>query len=403
MNNKLNKHEINISRWDFIRNVTKQELKELGYAHSTRGWYECKTCKTKKHIAKTDFKKCVTVCDNGCHGGTSHPSKVILGVDDVATTEPHLVKYFVNQGDAQKYRRGSNKRVELKCPNCNHKKFMTVDKLVNRGFSCPFCSDGFTYPEKLMSSLLLTLGVQYKAQLSFDNGLHRYDFYVPTLNLIIETHGRQHYEESRRKGERTRTLKEEQENDKYKRKLALTNGIEHYVVIDCSETSLSYIKNNIIQSKLSNLFNLEEVDWSEIGIKCESSLVIEVIDYYNKYKCSPVKIASYFKLSKNTVRNYIKRGEELGLCKYEGVNYGKPVVMIVNRDISDFEKSIIDMANKLQLSRTTFGRMINGNSVFVNHQEAKFYLLESELWERDKHLYSDPQGLLKLHRGEVNE
>lgn len=403
MSNKLNKHEINLSRWEFIRNVTKQELLDLGYKKSTRGWYKCKTCKTEKHISKADFKKYITVCDNGCHGGTAHPSKVIIGIDDVATTNPQLVKYFTNEEDTRKYRSGSNKKVELKCPNCNCKKFMTIDKLVNRGFSCPCCSDGFAYPEKLMSSLLLTLGIEYKAQFSFDNGLHKYDFYIPALNLIVETHGRQHYEESRRKGERVRTLEEEQENDRYKRDLALAKGIEHYIVIDCSETSLSYIKNNIIQSELNILFNLNEVDWFEVGRRCESSLVIEVIDYYNKHKCSPVKIASQFNLAKNTVRNYIKRGEELGLCKYEGVNYGKPIIMIVNKSVSSVEKSIIDMANKLQISRTTFRRMIHGDSVFVNHQEMKFYLLDSELWERDKHLYSDPHVLLRLNRGEVNE
>lgn len=394
MTQKIDKHEINLSRWEFIRNVTRQELIDLGYSRSTRGWYKCKVCETMKHISKADFKKYTTVCDNGCHGASLQPSKVVIGVDDVATTNPQLIKYFVNEEDTKKHRTHSNKKVELKCPNCNHKKFMTVDKLVSRGFSCPVCSDGFSYPEKLMSSLLLTLKVDYKAQFSFDGGLHKYDFYLPKFNTIIETHGRQHYEHSRRKGERVKTLEEEQENDRLKMKNALYEGIDKYIIIDCSESTLSYIKENIIKSELSDILNLNEVDWVEVGKRCETSLVFEVINYYNEYKCSPTKIASHFNLAKNTIRNYIARGEELGLCKYEGVNNGKPVVMIVNNEIKDFDNSIINMANKMRITRTTFGRMLNGKPNIINQQEMRFYLINSELWEQNKHLYSDPLGLL---------
>ena len=38
MTQKIDKHEINLSRWEFIRNVTRQELIDLGYSRSTRGW-----------------------------------------------------------------------------------------------------------------------------------------------------------------------------------------------------------------------------------------------------------------------------------------------------------------------------------------------------------------------------
>ncbi|MEM5599205.1 hypothetical protein AAHB53_28045 [Niallia circulans] len=61
----------------------------------------------------------------------------------------------------------------------------------------PKCSDGFSIPEKFMFNLLDYLQVDFDYQKVFDWSLgKRYDFYIPMLNCIIETHGAQHYQYS---------------------------------------------------------------------------------------------------------------------------------------------------------------------------------------------------------------
>ena len=51
--------------------------------------------------------------------------------------------------------------------------------------------------------------------------------------------------------------------DKEKNILASNHNII-MIRIDCKESNLNYIKNNIINSQLSVLFNLKNVDWNHI-------------------------------------------------------------------------------------------------------------------------------------------
>ena len=48
-----------------------------------------------------------------------------------------------------------------------------------------------------------------------------------------------------------RTLEEEQENDELKKSLAIKNGIKDYLVIDCRESEMEFIKSNILKSQLN--------------------------------------------------------------------------------------------------------------------------------------------------------
>ena len=67
-------------------------------------------------------------------------------------------------------------------------------------------------------------------------GVRRYDFYVPSLNAIIEVHGAQHYEQGF-DSIGGRSFEEERANDILKEKLAIDNGIKHYIVINALSSS----------------------------------------------------------------------------------------------------------------------------------------------------------------------
>ena len=59
-----------------------------------------------------------------------------------------------------------------------------------------------------------------------------YDFYIKSSNIIIETHGSQHYEEHGFSKLSGITLDQQQKRDKEKEDFAKQQGI-NYIIIDC--------------------------------------------------------------------------------------------------------------------------------------------------------------------------
>lgn len=148
-----------------------------------------------------------------------------------------------------------------------------------------YCSEGTSgsYPERLINSLLTILGVDFAREKTFpwstgviDDAGHsstkRYDFYIPALSAIIEVHGSQHYDGGF-ENLGGRSLKEEQENDRQKEKLAKANGIKHYIILNALSSTLSYIKESILSNNdFTSLFDLTNVKWEEV----EAGTVIRV-------------------------------------------------------------------------------------------------------------------------------
>lgn len=144
-----------------------------------------------------------------------------------------------------------------------------------------------SYPEKIIASLLKILNVDFSREVVFpwsmnildDKGrrvFKRYDFYIPSLSTIIEVHGAQHYEGGfEYLG--GRSLDEEIENDRLKKVLAVDNGVEHYITINASISSVEYIKNSVIANKeFCELFNIENINWNEV----ENGIFIHNDNYY---------------------------------------------------------------------------------------------------------------------------
>lgn len=302
---------------DLIRTPrNNNERNEKGYK------YKCLKCGNIDTITESILYKTKTKCNVCCR----YSKKVIKGINDIATTNPELVKYFVNINNAYIYSKGSNKKALIKCPNCGFEKNTIINNLYKNGFSCPKCSDGISYPEKFMMNLLEQLKIHnqlnnFVCQYSKTNNkwcnTYKYDFYFKYNNkeYIIETHGIQHYEENTKFKQ---TLKEVQENDRNKKELALSNKIkeENYIIIDCRESKLEFIKDNIINSRLNNIFNLNGIDWIKIGQVSEKSLVKEVCDYWNKGIHSTIDIERLINLNRSTISIYLKKGTKLGWCNY---------------------------------------------------------------------------------------
>lgn len=256
------------------------------------------------------------ICDN---------KRILIGFNDMWTTNPELASMLLNPEDGYKYTQSSNKKLDWKCNACNYinrnKRISDIRKVTN---SCPSCSDGRSYPEKFMHNLLSVCKIDFEHQKSFSWSTgKRYDFYIPSLNMIIETHGRQHYYEWNFKGVIKRSLKEEQENDRLKKEYAIKNGINNYVVIDCRRSESAYIKKSITESYLNTFLPLEEVDWKIVIKNANKSVLPLITDFYNINKdiLNYNEMRQVFGISMGTLKYYLKQGSKIGLCDYKP--YGK--------------------------------------------------------------------------------
>lgn len=268
---------------------------------------------------------------NGC--AVCHGRQILIGYNDVATTHPHLVKYFVNIEDAYAHTAMSGKKVMMKCPHCDFKKEMFINTLTSQGFGCNRCGDGISYPEKVVMNVLENLDINFKFQFEFDDykQQYKYDFHLTDLNTIIEINGEQHYyylDESLKYksigGKRGRNGIEEHENDMYKYDLAVLHGYEYnknYFVIDARESNIEWLQNSIEQCEFFEQFDLSSIDWQEIDIKSQKSLKIEVCNYWREHKIidinlTTIQVAQIFKITQQTVIKYLKWGNENGFCEY---------------------------------------------------------------------------------------
>ena len=330
--------------------------------------------------------------------------QVKRGVNDLATTHPHYVKYFVNINDTHTYTYSSSKKVKMKCIDCGHTKTMKINTLAHQGFPCSLCSDGVSYPEKLMSSILTKLNIEFTKQMSYDNGEHRYDFYLCDYSAIIETHGRQHYEQTKRKG--ARTLEEEQENDRYKRELANKNGIlnENYHEIDCRYSTLEWCRPNIEQA-LSNYIDmsiLTDEDWKQADIQAQKSLKIEVCKYWNGGKeadneLTVKQVAKVFGITVKTARDYLNWGSANGFCVYDAQEEMKAkikrestfVYLIEPNGNKWFENAmgLRELERQTGISRSALKNSLNKGALKYNHSAnypKEFigsYIVSAELYD----------------------
>ncbi|HGD0580605.1 TPA: hypothetical protein ACH354_002268 [Clostridium perfringens] len=312
----------------------------------------------------------------GCPVCSSSEAK--LGFNTIWDTDRWMCDLGVSEEDAKRYTSRSNKKITVKCPNCGKDKEIRINQIYNNKSTSCSCGDGKSYPEKFVMNLLEQLGLDFEIEYKpkwIDN--KRYDLYIKDNNCIIETHGEQHYEEKTFSSYSGRTLEEEQLNDKYKKEIALQNGIKHYIELNCSESNMNYIKHSILNSELSELFDVSKINWKQCAEFANKNIVKEVCDYWNNRSKdeTTTDLGKMFKLDRTTIRNYLKRGNKLGWCNYDskeemrkhGIKaggYNKKKVEIFKNG-----KSLGIFPSCAELSRQSeklFGVKLNGGNISSN-------------------------------------
>jgi hypothetical protein len=236
---------------------------------------------------------------------------VIQGINDIYSQEPWMLKFFVNPKEAKNFTKGLHVKIKVICPICNtvkDKEVSIFNLYKYKSIGCLKCGDGISYPNKFCFNLLRQLGVKFMSEYTpewLDNNM-RYDFFIPSLNIIIEMDGLFH------------DLSEDVKNsDEYKNNKAIDNNVE-MIRIDCRKSNLEYIKVNILNSRLSQIFDLSFIDWLQIEKFCLSSMVKEVCSLWDSGIQSTNVIIDITGLCKSTICKYLNQGAKLGWCSYNG-------------------------------------------------------------------------------------
>lgn len=312
-----------LNLWDYDKNEDIPE--NYSYRSNYDAHYTCNICGHPWHgrintIYMKSWSRGLTGCA-ACAGQIATPETCI------AATHPYLVDYFIDKTAPYRLKKNSNTKEDLMCPICGTiKKQADIPTLTKCGFSCPSCGDKASFPERFMFNVLISVNANFEYQKVFSWSKHiftpdtqkygdkKYDFYLLDFNIIVETHGRQHKDGSfERLG--GKTAQQKQENDNLKRQLAEKNGCE-MIWIDCFNSEAEYIRNNILQSKLNDLFDFSDVDWEKVTSDAyRGSIVKQCAELFNQ-GLSTDQIANVVKRHKSTVRDYLQKATKFKWCQY---------------------------------------------------------------------------------------
>ena len=109
-----------------------------------------------------------------------------------------------------------------------HGVFLQTPMTHKQGTGCPVCNS--SKGEKEITHILIDLGLEFVHQRKFKElGRKRFDFYIPSINTIIEYNGIQHYESKDYFGGE-KSFKSLVRNDKMKKQYCLDNGINYEII-----------------------------------------------------------------------------------------------------------------------------------------------------------------------------
>lgn len=253
--------------------------------------------------------------------------RIIKGYNDLWTIRPDVAQMLKNKDDGYTNGVGSHRTADFICPDCGSVINKTISKVVSRGFSCPICSDGISFPNKMLRFILLhsdanNIDFEFSPEWL---GLKKYDGYFEKNGnkYVVEMdggigHGNRVFKSNKRDTERKLI-------DDEKDELARKHGI-NVIRIDCNYNNvanrLDYIKDNLINSELSFILPLNDINWEECLLFSISSFIKIAANMYDDGD-NIIEIANKLNVGRATVRNWLKQASYIDICDYSPENSNK--------------------------------------------------------------------------------
>lgn len=192
------------------------EFVGLGYdmkLHKPTIIYDCKKCSSRNEKPHAEF--------------FLHPTCIHCG-DNAKRRSSSTIGMYLPQGFSLVGEYQNQYEKVLFRHECGFIFLQRPKDIITGHSSCPKCSKRISKGEKKIGKFLSINEVPYEKEKTFSwSKGRRYDFYLPTYNLIIEYNGIQHYKEV---PNFFRPLEEQQKIDKEKQEKALENGYQYLII-----------------------------------------------------------------------------------------------------------------------------------------------------------------------------
>ena len=286
--------------WNWQKNtvspyeITKQSNKKV--------WLYCQ--EKDYHNDEGGYEVSCNSFYRGCRCGYCYNRKVHK-LDSVGFLYPQATQMIVNDKrnnvtmeDMYKIAPYSAKKFYFKCSECgkdsDEKK--TLSMVIKQNFSCKYCSDGISIPNKILRQISEQLRLNWKFEYMEDwLGQKRLDAYDNNFKIAIEMDGNY----GNHKENKTDKWKDEQclKHGIYVVRVDLTNDKEYY------GNTFEYIKKQILDSPLALIYDFSNFNWGLAWNNSLKSLACEVKKLVEE-GCMDKEIVEKLNISIGTVRNY---------------------------------------------------------------------------------------------------
>jgi hypothetical protein len=302
--------------------IKKLYIKSNGVKNNCNGkWYKytCNKCGwtggwiVESHLLGNKQTGC-----SCCYGRTP-----VLGINTIYDTDPWMIPY-IGEECAKTHTHSSGDEVCPICPECNRTrkikmKICTIKKY--QSIAC-ICSDGVKYPNKFAFKMLKQLNIKFINEFNPDWIKPKaYDFYfeLDGKQYILEMDGGWHFNDNNMSGQ---TIEKSKKIDNYKDEQARLHGVE-VIRIACNygdnlNNRFEYIKQNTLNSKLCELFNLSIINFNECNKYALSNLIKIACEYKrDNPELTTGDIGRIMGYSTKTIREWLKQGTEVEWCNYD--------------------------------------------------------------------------------------
>lgn len=217
----------------------------------------CQGCETnnKKHliISKGFIPIDVSVAMNMkaecdiCNSGSYFRKQHLLsnGVTCYACRYKHQIKMLQKWNfKVIRYIDGNN--IEVECRECGFKHIKIWDNAFRQNkIGCPKCNFSISNGEQIIIKLLKLKNIPFNHEYKLENKY--FDFYIPSLNLIIEFDGEQHFKDA------WNSVSVTKKNDLLKESICLKNNINLLRISYSEFKNLSKIIDSIDEIIINNV------------------------------------------------------------------------------------------------------------------------------------------------------